>query len=284
MESQKYIGIFEGYIRLIEVNETATDFKILLKMKAGTQKNAKPLISSLQKEHNAVRVMRMKDIPGYKAMKRLRKKKEIEQQELDKISRMQAAVAAFKEYSQDFTSEAKALLHLIQYLNRYAKSFPKYKFASQGNRAAVRLIYSLKDQWIEANKTLITSAVIANETVKSWIDWDILYRVRETTGEWQNPNDYVESCTQRVYAYEFDVEGEIVKFHSHIAVVQGELEHNPNATGKAKPLTKEERAAMPLMEALYLVCGGLKEDPARRNSVTDVEPSVSYQRSNYWDY
>lgn len=65
MEGKKYIGIFNGYIRLMQLNETATDFKILLEMKAGTKKKAEPHMNHLQKEHNAVKVRRMKDIPGF---------------------------------------------------------------------------------------------------------------------------------------------------------------------------------------------------------------------------
>jgi hypothetical protein len=283
MERSKYIGFFDGYVRLMEVNETATDLNILLQIKTGTRELAIPLIESLRKEHHAIRVKRLKDIPGYNAIKRLRKKQAIEQQELERRNRIQLAVTQFKEYSQEFSSEAKALLHLIRYLNRYAKSFPKYKFASHGNQKTVSLIYSLKDQWIKKNRTLITSAVLAHQKTRTWIDWDALHFERDMTGEWQNPEYYEVSSTHQVYAYEFDIEGEVARFHSHIAVVQGQLNYDPNAMGKAQPLTQEERAAIPLMKALYLVCGGLEEDPDICNGVTDVEPPTGYPEDE-WGY
>lgn len=153
-------------------------------------------------------------------------------------------------YELQKTSESIALGRLIRYLNKYGKTFPKYKQRSKSQQKAVELIYSLKDSWILKNKENCIAHCKSSEESHYYVDWEELHYWQWSLGEWQDTEDYMIKETTSFYAYVFCIEGEEFRFHSMQVLFDEDKEAHPNwnSEGSTEAL-KENEKIVPLSQA-----------------------------------
>jgi hypothetical protein len=157
-------------------------------------------------------------------------------------------------------SEKIALARLIRYINKYAKTFPKYKHQSDSHKEQLGLIYSLKDDWILQNKENCIEHCKSSEEYQCYVDWEQLNNWRYATGEWQDSDDFLVEKTITFYAYVFSIEGEEFRFHSKQALFPEdvEAEPNPEAQGSTEAL-KEDEKVISLAQACGMTAVMLKK-------------------------
>jgi hypothetical protein len=134
-----------------------------------------------------------------------------------------------------------ALAELIRYVNRYIKTFPRYKHQTNGQRALVEAGYAVKDSWIRRNKDKCVGSCKSLEETHTWFEYDYEY-----SDDYDDYDDYDEgrkrSETVRFYAYTFNIDGREYRFHSKVCLFEKDRKSkvNADAMGSAIPLSTSE--------------------------------------------
>ncbi len=161
------------------------------------------------------------------------------------------SIDGWNSYKANYPSPAIALAKAIQTLNRWIKRDDVDKWDRE-------TAYHLKDEWIRGHKQYLIKAEISS--LKS-----IFYREEfkyamdfKTEDEWIDKEDFY---GQKVlYAYEFLVEGETIKFHSFSPILEEKPPINHKSLGSSKALVDDEIPKIRLRNFMRLIGAGLGLD------------------------
>jgi len=172
--------------------------------------------------------------------------------------------------SEKDVSSQVAIAQLVQYCNRFAKTYPKYENRSSLQNGLLEFLYKLKDEWIRQNKPNCVHHCKSSSFTNSYIDWQQLHLEKEITQEYQDPDDFEVTEVIEFYAYTFIIDGVEFRFHSKQVLFEEDAIAPvvPGMDGMTTPLSLEEQTIPALhacgMLALALdVFQGYQENLAR---------------------